>query len=86
MNKHEGSSLESLFEELGQLEEVNAQAAKKILAIQVERRMKELGLSTTSLASRMRTSRNQVHLILDAAPARPVLCPRREPRRRPNPR
>jgi hypothetical protein len=26
--------LESLFEELGQLEEVNAQAAKKILAIQ----------------------------------------------------
>jgi hypothetical protein len=37
MNKHEGSSLESLFEELGQLEEVNAQAAKKILAIQVER-------------------------------------------------
>jgi transcriptional regulator with XRE-family HTH domain len=65
MNKHEGSTLESLFEELGELEEVNAQAAKKILAIQVERRMKELGLSTTSLASKMRTSRNQVHRILD---------------------
>jgi plasmid maintenance system antidote protein VapI len=65
MNKHEGSTLESFFEELGELDEVKAQAAKKILAIKVERRMKELGLSTTSLASRMRTSRNQIHRILD---------------------
>jgi transcriptional regulator with XRE-family HTH domain len=65
MNKHEGSTLESLFEELGELEEVEARAAKKALSIQAERRMKELGLSTTVLASRMRTSRNQVHRILD---------------------
>jgi transcriptional regulator with XRE-family HTH domain len=65
MNKHEGSTLESLFEELGELEEVEARAAKKVLSIQAERRMKELGLSTTILASRMRTSRNQVHRILD---------------------
>ena len=65
MNKHEGSTLESFFEELGELEEIKARAAKKILAIQAERRMKELGLSTTVLASQMRTSRNQVHRILD---------------------
>ena len=65
MNKHEGSTLESLFGELGELEEVEARAAKKVLSIQAERRMKELGLSTTVLASRMRTSRNQVHRILD---------------------
>ena len=65
MNKHDGSTLESLFEELGELEEVEARAAKKILAVQAERRMKELGLTTTVLASRMRTSRNQVHRILD---------------------
>lgn len=65
MNKHEGSTLDSLFEELGELEEVEARAAKKVLSIQAERRMKELGLSTTVLASRMRTSRNQVHRILD---------------------
>jgi transcriptional regulator with XRE-family HTH domain len=65
MNKHNGSTLDSLFEELGELEEVNARAAKKILAVETERRMKKLGLSTTVLAQRMGTSRNQIHRILD---------------------
>lgn len=65
MNKHTGSTLDSLFEELGELEEVNALAAKKILALQTERRMKELGLTTTTLAAKMGTSRNQVHRVLD---------------------
>src|SRR5207244_6958100 len=65
MNKHDGSTLDSLFEELGEMEEVNARAAKKILAIQVERRMKDLGLTTTTLAKRMHTSRNQIHRVLD---------------------
>jgi antitoxin HicB len=69
MNKHDGSTLDSLFEELGELEEVNARAAKKILAIETERRMKKLGLSTTALAQRMGTSRNQIHRILDEADA-----------------
>jgi transcriptional regulator with XRE-family HTH domain len=69
MNKHAGSTLDSLFDELGELEEVDARAAKKILAIQAERRMKELGLTTTALAARMRTSRNQVHRILDGEDA-----------------
>jgi antitoxin HicB len=65
MNKHNGSTLDSLFEELGELEEVNARAAKKILAVETERRMKKLGLTTTTLAQRMGTSRNQIHRILD---------------------
>jgi transcriptional regulator with XRE-family HTH domain len=65
MNKHDGSTLDSLFEELGELEEVNARAAKKILVIETERRMKKLGLTTTALAKRMGTSRNQIHRILD---------------------
>ena len=65
MNKHDGSTLDSLLEELGELEEVNARAAKKTLAVQAARRMKQLGLTTTALAARMRTSRNQVHRILD---------------------
>jgi antitoxin component HigA of HigAB toxin-antitoxin module len=47
------------------LVQVNALAAKKILALQTERRMKELGLTTTTLAARMGTSRNQVHRVLD---------------------
>ena len=65
MNKHMGTTLDSLYEELGELEEVKALAAKKILAVQAERRMKELGLTTTTLAARMGTSRNQVHRVLD---------------------
>ena len=65
MNAHYGSTLDSLFEELGEQEEVAALAAKKILAIQAGRRMKELGLTTTRLAKRMRTSRNQVLRCLD---------------------
>jgi antitoxin HicB len=69
MNKYDGSTLDSLFEELGELEEVNARAAKKILAVEAERRMKKLGLSTTTLAQRMHTSRNQIHRILDEGDA-----------------
>jgi antitoxin HicB len=65
MNKHDGSTLDSLFEDLGELEEVNARAAKKILVIETKRRMKKLGLTTTALAERMGTSRNQIHRILD---------------------
>lgn len=65
MNKHDGSTLDSLFEEMRELEEVNARAAKKVFAIETERRMKKLGLSTTTLAQRMGTSRNQIHRILD---------------------
>lgn len=65
MNKHMGSTLDSLFDELGEHEEVNALAAKKVLALQTERRMKELGLTTTALAARMGTSRNQVYRVLD---------------------
>jgi hypothetical protein len=65
MNPHHGSTLDSLFDELGEQEEVDALAAKKILAIQAGRRMKELGLSSTRLAERMHTSRNQVLRCLD---------------------
>jgi transcriptional regulator with XRE-family HTH domain len=65
MNKHDGSTLDSLFEQLDELEEVNARAAKKILVIETERQMKKLGLTTTALAKRMGTSRNQIHRILD---------------------
>jgi antitoxin HicB len=65
MSKHDGSTLDSLLEELNELEEVDAKAAKKILAIQIGRRMKQLRLTTTDLAARMHTSRNQIHRVLD---------------------
>jgi hypothetical protein len=64
-SRHHGSTLESLLDELGEREQVEALAAKKLLAIDAERRMKELGLNRTTLAKRMRTSRNQVLRCLD---------------------
>jgi transcriptional regulator with XRE-family HTH domain len=65
MNKHHGSTLDHLLDELGEREEVEALAAKRILAVQAARRMSELGISTTTLAKRMHTSRNQILRILD---------------------
>jgi len=66
MSKHHGSTLSSLFDELGERPEVEALAAKKTLAIQMEKRMKALGLTAGRLATRMGTSRAQVQRILDA--------------------
>lgn len=66
MGKHDGSTLDSLLDELDDLAEGHARAAKKILAVQAERRMKELGLSTTALASQMGTNRKQIRRILAA--------------------
>jgi DNA-binding Xre family transcriptional regulator len=74
MSKHDGSTFDSLLEELGELDEVNARAAKKILAIQAERRMKALGLNATTLATRMGTSRNQIQRLLDADDASVTLA------------
>ena len=65
MNKHHGSTLDNLLDELGEREEVEALAAKRILAVQAERRMLELGITTTALAAKMHTSRNQILRILD---------------------
>ena len=65
MNKHHGSSLDELLDDLGEREEVEALAAKKVLAIQAVRRMKQLGLTKTQLATKMHTSRNQLLRVLD---------------------
>lgn len=62
---HHGSALDDLLDTLGEREEVQALATKRILAVQAARRMSELGLTTTKLAERMHTSRNQVLRILD---------------------
>ena len=59
------NSMSSCLGELGEREQVQALATKRILALQAARRMSELGLSTTKLAERMRMSRNQILRILD---------------------
>lgn len=64
-NKHRGSSLESLFEELGEAEEVHALAQKKVLAIRIQKAMQARDMTQTELARRMKTSRTVVHRLLD---------------------
>src|SRR6185295_15933189 len=64
MKRTHGSSLDSLFDELGERAIVDSLATKKILALQAARRMRELKLSKARLARRMSTSRNQVLRIL----------------------
>jgi antitoxin HicB len=60
-----GSSLESLFEELGEIEEVNLLTQKKIIVGDILERMRQTRVSKAALASRMRTSRAQLDRLLD---------------------
>jgi len=68
MNKERiGSSLDSMFEELGELEDVKILTRKKILARQLEAARKASHLSISEMARRMGTSRMAVHSLLDLA-------------------
>lgn len=60
-----GSSFESFLKDEGILETVDEAAIKEVIAWQVARAMKELGLNKTELAEAMRTSRPQVNRLLD---------------------
>ena len=63
--KHIGSSFEDFLKEDGMLEEVNAQAVKRVLAWQVSEAMKAKGITKTEMARRMHTSRSQLDSFLD---------------------
>lgn len=63
--KHIGSSLSSLFEELGETEEVELLSQKKLLAAKIERAMARQNMTQAELARAMRTSRTVVHRLLD---------------------
>jgi antitoxin HicB len=65
MNRHIGTTLDSLFEDLDELAEVNLRAQKKVLALALRERMAQLHLSKASLARLMRTSRAHVDRLLD---------------------
>ena len=69
MNKHLGSSLQSLFDETGERAEVEALALKKVLADDLKRLAKTKGVSRSELARRMGTSRMSVQRLLDPAEA-----------------
>lgn len=65
MKKHIGSTLDSLFEEMGEKEEVDLRTQKKLLAAKIEKAMALRHMTKTGLAEAMRTSRTVVHRLLD---------------------
>ena len=62
-----GSSLDAMFEDLGELEEVKILTQKKILARQLDQARRAGNVSISEMARRMGTSRMAVHSLLDAA-------------------
>ena len=67
MKKHIGSTLESLFEELGETEDVGLLTQKKLLAAKIERTMEKKHITKAQLAKAMDTSRTVIHRLLDPA-------------------
>ena len=66
-NRHIGSDFDDFLEEQGLYAEVNAGAAKKILALQLSKALAEKSITKTELALRMRTSRAVINRLLDPA-------------------
>src|SRR5258708_37253603 len=65
MKKHIGSSFQSFLEERGIKDEVELRAQKEILAEQIRGAMTRQGMSLSTLASVMGTSRTVVYRLLD---------------------
>lgn len=62
---HSGSTLDSLLEEEGILEEVDAVAIKRVIAWQLAQAMKAAKITKKKMAERMGTSRSQLDRLLD---------------------
>jgi antitoxin HicB len=58
--KHMGSTLDSLFEEMGVLPEMNERLSKRIFVEQLRRAMKRRRISVSEFARRMSSSRTSV--------------------------
>jgi antitoxin HicB len=66
VNKHKGTTLDSFLEEEGLLENAEAVAIKRVIAHQLEKKMKKAHLSKTELAEKMGTSRSALDRLLDS--------------------
>jgi DNA-binding Xre family transcriptional regulator len=66
-NKYRGSNFDDFLKEEGILEEVELKAAKRAVALQLEKLMKSQSLSKKAMAGRMRTSRAAVDRLLDTS-------------------
>lgn len=64
-NIHIGSSFDDFLAEDGQLEDATAVAIKRVITWQFEQAMKLSGISKTTMAERMHTSRAALGRLLD---------------------
>ena len=67
MNKHLGSDMRSLFDELEETEALDALTQKKLIVEQLRARMECTQMTSAALAKAMKTSRSTVHRLLDPA-------------------
>jgi hypothetical protein len=65
--KHRGSDFRDFLQEDGILEEVEARALKRALALKLVRLLEKQSISKTVMAARMKTSRAAVDRLLDAS-------------------
>ena len=65
MKKHKGSTFDSFLEEEGILESTEAVAVKRVIAFELEKKMKKDHINKSELAERMRTSRSALDRLLD---------------------
>jgi antitoxin HicB len=66
-NPHIGSSVDDFFAEEGLLEEIEAIAIKRVIALELQDALDKTQMTKTELARRLETSRSQVDRILDPA-------------------
>ena len=64
-NIHMGSSLDDLLEETGDSAEVSAIAIKRVIALEVQQKMKVEAISKTAMAELMRINRSTLDRLLD---------------------
>jgi len=65
MNQYSGSNFDDFLEEDGILEEVSANAQKRLLTLQIADFLAESNLTKTEIAAKMNTSRSQLDRLLD---------------------
>lgn len=65
LNKHIGDSFDDFLDKDSILQEVEAASIKRVLAFQIEREMKNKGLSKTAMAKKMNASRTSLDRLLN---------------------
>jgi len=66
-NKHRGTNFRGFLEEEGVLQEVEARALKRAIALQLAKLIEQKSLSKGDMALRMKTSRAAVDRMLDGS-------------------